>query len=466
MQVEYKRDVNHNYLILKSEGEVNTSSYQVRMLAGNVIPHILKCRIQGLNGKVLFCYDITSRQSLETLFEDKKLGAADLEMIFGGFLRVMEEMTEYLMNPQQILFSPEYIYIDAESSEIYFCCFAEYEKPVQDQLRELTEYLLPKMDHQDDRAVMLGYGVYRKAMEEGLQLEEMKEVIYHRSFGVPKIPKELTKKQASAAIEFRYEDKMPFPMERSKEEALKEEIFEKKKKRETREKKRKKFSISLRTMILCAAAALVLLGIMVACYLGYLSWAAAEVVLGVAIVLLGICVITGKILERKRMKKDEQEWQKISAEPKGSTEDAVPSEFLPVQMVDAKPEEREPLGTPEVYGQTEEIFEKPAVAFAALVSGDGRENTVIRLNKELTIVGKLPAAVDIVIRRPTVSRIHARIRRRDGEYFLTDLNSKNGTAVNGKILDTEEYLLKDKDQIDFGEAHYFFVKEYAEKISY
>ena len=62
MYAEYKRDVSHNYLILREEEKVNTASYQVRMLTGNVIPSILKCRLQGLDGNLLFYYDITSRR--------------------------------------------------------------------------------------------------------------------------------------------------------------------------------------------------------------------------------------------------------------------------------------------------------------------------------------------------------------------------------------------------------------------
>ena len=37
MYAEYKRDMSHNYLILHGENPVDTSSYQVRMLTGNVV---------------------------------------------------------------------------------------------------------------------------------------------------------------------------------------------------------------------------------------------------------------------------------------------------------------------------------------------------------------------------------------------------------------------------------------------
>ena len=142
MYAEYKRDVSHNYLILREEEKVNTASYQVRMLTGNVIPSILKCRLQGLDGNLLFYYDITSRQSLASFYEQRKFHRKDLHMLFCGFIRVMEEMAEFLMNTDQLLLCPEYIFLDIEKREVKFCCLPDYHHPIQEQFRELTEYLL------------------------------------------------------------------------------------------------------------------------------------------------------------------------------------------------------------------------------------------------------------------------------------------------------------------------------------
>ena len=84
MRAEYKRDVSHNYLILESQKEADTASYQVRMLAGNVIPAILHCRLQNLDGKQMFYYEITSRQALFSYYEEKMFTAKDLRMLFRG----------------------------------------------------------------------------------------------------------------------------------------------------------------------------------------------------------------------------------------------------------------------------------------------------------------------------------------------------------------------------------------------
>lgn len=43
MQVDYKRDLNHNYMIIRKEGEPDAASYQIRMLQTNSISGILEC---------------------------------------------------------------------------------------------------------------------------------------------------------------------------------------------------------------------------------------------------------------------------------------------------------------------------------------------------------------------------------------------------------------------------------------
>lgn len=178
MRAEYKRDMNHNYLVLYGEEEIDTSAYQVRMLVGNVIPSLLKCRIQGMDGNFVVYYDITSRQSLAAFYENRKFRQEDLQLIFGEFIRVMEDAAEYLMDPGQLVIMPEYMFLEIEKKEISFCLMPGYRKEVREQFQALTEYILPKIDHEDGNAVLIGYGVYRRALEDSFHLEHMKEELY------------------------------------------------------------------------------------------------------------------------------------------------------------------------------------------------------------------------------------------------------------------------------------------------
>ncbi len=70
-------------------------------------------------------------------------------------------------------------------------------------------------------------------------------------------------------------------------------------------------------------------------------------------------------------------------------------------------------------------------------------------------IGKLNRGVNLIIEDTSVSRRHARLTREGEDIFLTDLNSTNGTFLNGiKLLENKPYLISDKDKISFSQAKY------------
>jgi|GEM_PF-5193719 len=70
-------------------------------------------------------------------------------------------------------------------------------------------------------------------------------------------------------------------------------------------------------------------------------------------------------------------------------------------------------------------------------------------------IGKQESKVDKVIVCPTVSRVHAKFIETDGEIFLEDLNSTNGTYINDIVLHPyNKNKLKHEDFIRMGEVRY------------
>ena len=464
MYAEYKRDVSHNYLILREEEKVNTASYQVRMLTGNVIPSILKCRLQGLDGNFLFYYDITSRQSLSSFYEQRKFHSSDLHMLFGGFIRVMEEMAEFLMNTDQLLLCPEYIFLDIEKKEVKFCCLPDYHHPVQEQFRELTEYLLPRLDHEDPAAVSMGYGVYRKAMETGFQLEHIKEAIYQNRDTSEKGSRENAQEQEDVPDCADSTGKQVWTENDDREISADAENNESIKSTEKdREKSEKEWSGAL----LCIASAGILLILLVLRYMGYFPGIPTEAVFGAAILLLVLGAFLSWTAEKKKQKKQmSAQWrQKVQRELAGEERKqkekvAVSDRRDPTaeksQERDYEISEREDT---ENYGETVVLSAGQTEGPASLVSREPGELATIYLDRDLMVIGKMENAADAVISLPTVSRVHAKIRKVDEEYYLSDLNSRNGTSVNGRLLKTgEEYQLQDEDQVEFAQARYIFLK--------
>lgn len=457
MRAEYKRDMNHNYLILYGEDEINTDSYQVRMLVGNVIPSLLKCRIQGMDGRFLVYFDITSKQALSVLYEEKKMGVEDLRLIFGGFVKAMEDAAEYLMNPGQFIISPEYIYTDIEKQEIYFCMMPGYEKDIKEQFQFLTEYILPKIDHQDQDAVILGYGVYKRAMEDSFHLEHIKEELYKTQGqqGTTTTKAEQMKtesEQRQESEDFNPEEEGFWENEEINQEFVRDG------------EKSKRLSLPQKTGVIVLAAIL-LCGIAAITLMGYLPYLETGTILGIIIVLVA-CVMLFVYVSKIKKKPGElrQGREEERDKPKGIT-GKVPTDQTDQSQNTIKSVVKS-TNKPVVkssqlhadYGETVVLSAGAVSGPASLVSKEPGELATIYINEDLTVIGKLETACDAVISLPTVSRIHAKIRKKEDAYYLTDMNSRNGTAVNGRLLlPDEEYQLEPEDEVDFAQARYIFL---------
>ena len=478
MRAEYKRDMNHNYLILYGEDEINTDAYQVRMLVGNVIPSVLKCRIQGMDGRFLIYFDITSKQALNILYEERKMKIEDLNLIFGGFVQVMEDAAEYLINPGQFLLSPEYMYADVEKKKIYFCMMPGYEKDIKNQFQLLAEYILPKIDHEDSQAVLLGYGVYKRTMEDCFHLEHIKEELY-------KVQGQKDReKEAEKDIWKSGEENQDVLNIHIQEDYLEDDESGMEFVREGEAPKKR--GLLYKAGMIGVAAVLLCL-ITVAVLSGYLPYMETGTVLGIIIVLAtGVMLVTyiikkkknPGIYPRKNIRERENETlrkkTKTNTEIKTNTADYDKSgsewfgrdslEMSEINKVkqqiptEEKREKRLYEQSHPDYGETVVLSAGAVSGPASLVSKEPGELATIYLNEDLTVIGKLENACDAVIDLPTVSRIHAKIRKREEAYYLTDMNSRNGTSVNGRLLrPEEEYQLEPEDEIDFAQARYIFL---------
>jgi len=75
------------------------------------------------------------------------------------------------------------------------------------------------------------------------------------------------------------------------------------------------------------------------------------------------------------------------------------------------------------------------------------------LEKKRYILGRSDTA-DLILSNKEISRQHARLDFREGNYVIKDLNSTNGTFVNGKKI--TESILKPGDEIIIGGFSIFF----------
>lgn len=449
MQADYKRDVNHSYLILYGPDEVNTSGYQTRMLLCNHFSGLLPCKIQAMDGQSLFYYEITSHQSFSERYEKKKIGREEMQGFFQGIIQAVQELGSYLLDADNLVLDPVFIYLEGDLSRVHFCYLPGYEKRISEQFLDLTEYLLPKIDHKDQQAVTLGYGMYRIAMEEEFQVDRIKEELYRK----------YEKKQENRISETDFvEQREDLPQLDSTEEH--QESFEEEDipqfMRESPSSDEKKWKKEI-LLILSAVFAFTLL--FLAFRLAMLELAA--VLAGFA-ALIGVSAFIIWIISKRKGQKDfEVEQKSVSAFQKedysaGGLKDCAKGKT--VEEGEEKKENESQETQPESQ-LTVVLSESSARAGSSLISKEEGRLPTILLDRELLIIGKLDTVSDVILPYPTVSRVHSKIRQIEGEYYLTDLNSRNGTFVNGRMLQAEEeYQLQDQDEVRFADLTYIFLK--------
>lgn len=86
-----------------------------------------------------------------------------------------------------------------------------------------------------------------------------------------------------------------------------------------------------------------------------------------------------------------------------------------------------------------------------------RNGETVFLTKFPFYVGSLAEYMDYVISQDTVSRFHAKFIRQGKTVLLSDLNSTNGTKVNGRELAVQEQIpLTNGDRILFADAEFVY----------
>ena len=91
----------------------------------------------------------------------------------------------------------------------------------------------------------------------------------------------------------------------------------------------------------------------------------------------------------------------------------------------------------------------PVVGWFVALTGE-QKGEDFRVHDGQNVIGSAPDA-DIQLRDTAVSGKHASLRYKDQKFFLTDLDSSNGTFVNEGTTPIAREELKDNDIVRIGE---------------
>lgn len=146
------------------------------------VPGLLPSHYIYRNGKRYCCYDITGKQSLSAYYKEREISFSDCKNMLLSLDRLLCRMYECLLSEERLLFSPDKMYIGMDEKEIFMVYGgAEPEEENEQEkeqgkfsfkIREFAEYLISRVDHKDDSAVILTYQFYKYASAESFNMGE------------------------------------------------------------------------------------------------------------------------------------------------------------------------------------------------------------------------------------------------------------------------------------------------------
>jgi len=110
--------------------------------------------------------------------------------------------------------------------------------------------------------------------------------------------------------------------------------------------------------------------------------------------------------------------------------------------------ERAPIATRKTVLLSDVARKTALVGWLVAVDGD-QKGEDFRLRDGQNTLGSAPDS-DVVLHDQTISAKHASIRHKDGKFFLSDLDSSNGTFMNGLEECVARVELNDSDTFRIG----------------
>ena len=161
----YVQDGGRNYLKSEPVGEVD---YIVGMFAHNDIPAFVPVSFKSLNLENYFCYNMNGLIPINQSFEMNKLTADRIEAFLRSIIKAAKSMEEFLLPFDRLITDEAYIYESlGKKDEFYWIYGIESGNAT---FTRLFERLLDRVDYKDDSAVKMIYSLYQAAKEsEGMQ---------------------------------------------------------------------------------------------------------------------------------------------------------------------------------------------------------------------------------------------------------------------------------------------------------
>ena len=476
LQKSYINDGINNYLTVTLPDDHQINTYQLRLMDSMKTDFLLsgELRSDSNNNPVMY-YNVNSRLDMaKTLENIGNLNKSRFVFFIRGLLQIF--LTEkrqqlktnyFILNPEYIFFhkknneelKPELVYLPVENLELDFVF----------QFKNLLRYLIPlKVNYSEDEAF---YREILKALDDSsFTLNELQDILnsskneskpLHMPRNEAKQPEYITPKREPKPQKVEESYKKPEQPVKKPEPVAKKSVNEPSgavSPALPTATGKKSLIIGLLQVLFVLFAAIILVG---------LEIKEPKGILGVLLILGALDALTVYMVNKKmpsagiteKVPLSKKEIKKTNTksfnDDKPQAEETRKEAAASVSQINEKTEFLFPaVASEEDDGKTVFLTQNARLVYTS----EGTRKEILLDSNRKTKVGRSKSC-NLVITKSTVSSLHAEIVVQNGEYYIQDLNSSNGTYLNGKRLTGDEQAkINNGDIITFAETDYTFMK--------
>lgn len=414
------------FLVIESE-MIYTDSYELAMLRNNDIKGIIRPDIRVIDGKMLEYIRINGMLSFREWCTDREVEAREIFNLLDKLCNVVMECGDYMLFPDNLLLELNNIFV-ADQRNMYFIYSFGHEKCVKEQIRDLVSDLLKIVDHRTTDLLDDMYNIYELVSAENFDIkklcEDVKNIIHKSS------------EQNEDRIVRSQRNQLVF------DEVFGETIGPEKTVEAVKDTTTKK---KIRISVLVLAAVCVTLTVITAFMMA--GYVVKMIVIDDRLIMAAVAALAVEIFIWIEYRKKELE------------EDRRPDEAL-ARVGEATVQKSE--CHTDILRDTAEI-----TSILAMPEDKERENDVLvqfvgqdgtntlNLADRDKIIGRDKCTVDMLVADRNVSRNHLLVHGENEEIYIEDMDSTNGTYVNGiKLPQRRKWKIKSGDVVRIGNCEY------------
>ena len=408
MKIEYIREIRDCYMQIIPENEV--WDYRMKMLESNQPEGFLNMTVRTVDGINRVLYRISSCVAMDDYLIKKTFSWEEMHNLIKSFMAVFDSVENYMMDYDGVILKPEHIYTDGRGKWM-FAYYSGKKTGFYEDIKQLFEFIIRHVDHKDVRGVTAAYGIYKRICEENINPETLFD------------------------IEIGNDDEGIVEKEYKPIQTIIPEIC-------TDEAEEKDYTKIYALYIGIGVYAIMLIYVVMGVFISGIR--IGNVGQGIYIFML-IIIICGGIAAYRWYQHNKSLFVRIITK-----QVEVPFEKTDIRVIiPAKSPDNE---------LTTILTEEPVNTRHFLKWSDAGGYKEYELNDKITIIGSAADRADCVISEKGISRVHARISNEDLKYYVKDMNSANGTKVNGRELACYELCeIKTNDRIELGNKECIFI---------